>query len=462
MHAAAMRARTAPYDWGRVRHLGAADSLTAGELQVIRAARRIGLGEMTRPEMRARHALLTRAIRTALDRKDPPTSGADLLAVRTQIPLIPQQAWDRVPGGSLAVVASVAGTNWDFRVAQKEPDGGISLRSVRTTSYGEKNRRVPFSVFVDRVATSIAEASQLAPGGVPVAGISLGFPHRNWVTSGGVEAELLTESGSLPKKWAITDWPSLSSSDKVFGRALKQSLERMEVNLRTVSIVNDTFAVALDSGAAQAARNEGLEVLPAGVVGGTGTNAAVDRNGLVNLELGHAAWPGSEISKRMAARSWTESSPELEHETGMYLIYRLAAGIELLGEHGLLPDGTTSAVSMLEHSQQDSAFISHLATGSIVAEPVFQLLARQVLCRAGQTYGIMLGAVGEVTGGERGPDSAPMALLAEGSVLLRGECVVATAQSTAARLGRPVVVRSAEGLKGVGALALAWSHLAAA
>lgn len=224
-------------------------------------------------------------------------------------------------------------------------------------------------------------------------------------------------------------------------------------------VVNDTPAVALDNGAANAARAAGLEVLPVGVVGGTGTNAAVDSGGLVNLEIGHAPWSDNAVSRRMRQNSWTKGCPELEQETGMYLTHRLAAGMQLLGEQGLVPESDAAAVRTLAESRRSAAFISELAAGATEGDPLRKELARLVLRRAGQVYGVMLAAIAEAMVGTRGPGQPPLAVPAEGSVLLRGGGVKAQAERTATLLGQPVALMEASGLRGVAALVLSWPHL---
>ncbi len=422
--------------------------------RVERVIRWAGLGELDRDEIWRRYSALKYRMLLGLAREGPPTTAdGGLLAVRTKVLAVSDGDWDRAPAGATALVASIAGTNWDYQVATKQADGGIRLAPSCVASYPEDQRRVPLGTFLDRIADTLAETYQDV-GGTPCGvGISLGFPNTVTQSEFGPDAELAWDLGHLPKQWRITDWATAPAEDRKIGSALGRRLRELGVRTRRVSVINDTPAVALDRAAIQAARSLGLEVLPLGVVGGTGTNIAVNHGGLVNLELGHAPWPDDPIYERMRRNGWVEGSPELEFETGMYLSYRLAAGMQLLGEQLGIREADSLAADVVAGSQRDQAFLSTLATGGGGASFPEAGLAARVLTRAGQVYGAAIAAAADVCAGANS-NARPRGALVEGSVIFKGRGVREAAQRTAALLGQPVTLLEASGLRGVASLVM--------
>lgn len=447
---------------------------------------KIGLGELRPEEVVSRFIGLRKQTQIGLKREgDPTREDGGLLAIRTGIPVVTPKTWSKVPVGSRAFVADVAGTNWNIMRATKEQDGSVSLSETSNQSYHDGKRHVTFDDFVGRIAYPIA--GEIIENGdideLTDIGISFGFAHTNTPSRDGIDANLIDvkADGSLVKEWRITDWDPKTQTNLT--KAVKAKLGELGIMVRTVVAINDTPAVALDGGAVQEASNQGLEVIPAGFVGGTGTNGAVNNDGLVNLEIGHAAWPEDEIFKRMKINGWTKvEEPELEPETGMYLPLRLAAGIQLLHEQDATFPLDEQLVEELTSADpnKDQELISKIALGERETSPEVQDLARIVLKRAGQVYGIMLATIAETT-----PSPTPeveqdtpraflaegetflkgygvkRAFLAEGGTLLKGYGVKTMAEKTAADLNEPISLVEAKGLRGVGALAMAYLHIAA-
>lgn len=198
----------------------------------------------------------------------------------------------------------------------------------------------------------------------------------------------------------------------------------------TITILNDTFGVALDTDASVEAARQELEVLRIGMVGGTGINFAGRMNGLINFEFGQTLLPGG---------------MQIEMETGMYLEQRFHAGLKSLGIRPIL--------------KKSPSLLSDLATGTVRTDWAVQRMATQILQRAGQIYGVAAAAVIEVVyEGKKAPCNS--AVLTEGSVLLKGAGVIAKAQETAEILGRPVTFIEASSIKGIASLAMSWPYLA--
>jgi hypothetical protein len=431
----------------------------------------IGLDELQPEEVVSRRDTLRQQTQIGLQREGPPTrKDGGLLAIRTGIPPLSPEAWNQVPSGSKAFVADIAGTNWSVMSATKGEDGSVSLAETSKVEYNGDKRVVTFSEFISRIAYPIAGEvinnviiSGREEESIDV-GVSLGFPHENIKTPNGMDALLVDvkKDGTLPKGWQITDWNP--EQHKNITQALRDKLKDLGIKVRTLVAINDTPAVALDGGAVKAATKEGLDVIPAGFVGGTGTNGAVDKNGLVNLEIGHAAWPSDEIFQRMKKNGWVNvEEPELEPETGMYLPFRLAAGMQLLHEQ----DNTFQIDDKLlqelisKDPNNDAELISKLASGKKSSYPETQQLAQKVMRRAGQVYGITLTTIAEVAaeGTQQEDPETRKAFLVEGGTLLKGHGIKESAEQTAASLGQPIKIVEAKGLRGVGSLAMAYSHL---
>lgn len=249
---------------------------------------------------------------------------------------------------------------------------------------------------------------------------------------------------------------------------MRVKLEELGINVRTLVAINDTPAVALDGGAVQSASQEGFDVIPAGFVGGTGTNGAVDNGGLVNLEIGHADFPADAVYGRMRDNGWVSTYPKVELETGEVLSWRLAAGMQLLAEQDesfvvdpqLFNELKPQALGNFQAAPKDQALISKVASGERATTPEIQRLAQDVLKRAGQVYGVTLAAISEAASDGTTPEAA-RAFLVEGSSLLKGYGVKEAAEKTATYLRQPVAIREAIGLKGVGTLAMTYPSLAA-
>ncbi len=462
--------------------------------------RRIGLVEMDLPTLQARKQNLLRQIKIGFDRiakGDPPTKAdGGILAIPTGLPeYIPSEAWDQVRPGTIAVTGEVAGTNWKFHQAVKVENGLLSLDRPEIITYPEDDRKVTFDEFVTRLAEPLAaqykamlerpDIRDLNPNGAPplIGAISLGFPHANTQSEDSPDVDaifLFDDEGKGPKEWQITDWdPAVQLS---LAQATREKLTSLGItNIESLAFINDTSAVSLDTGMSTLAiERPNFLFFPNGHVGGSGTNATLRG---INTEIGHALWPGDPIIDRMKANGWTQNdNPELETETGQYLPLRLAAGVQLLSEsgfrittpHGYRERSTQEIVKdILEGTKRDPAYISNIADGNIYAEPELRGLAKRMLHRAGQVYGVLYAANAEAVLGERTPEPVPdaanvggqtiepvpAAMLTEGSVVLKGSNIEAWAVLTARDLGQPIEILPASGAKGVTYLAMSKPYL---
>lgn len=229
--------------------------------------------------------------------------------------------------------------------------------------------------------------------------------------------------------------------------------------------------VALDAGIRQAAERENQDLLffANGAVFGSGTNMTFDG---INTEIGRAYWDYFDalpIYKKMVENDWTKiARPELEHETGQFLRFRLAAGIEILVHQGFLDHEKAQhylATILSNEAREDQAFMTQLATGKHqAADKDLQKLAQGILRRAGQIYGIIASAVAEVALGERSTDDPPAVILAEGGIIHKGrindtETVKDIAEQTAKKLGQPIKIVQASGASGALTAAMSLPYL---
>jgi hypothetical protein len=429
---------------------------------------RIGLVELSLPERRQRKDFLVQQIRRGFSRTIPTQEDGGILAIPTPLPShIREQDWIRVPVGAKAVTAEFAGTNWKVYASEKQPDGSLTMRQTSHVEYPEQERKVSFDEFVTRLCTPLAETHLSRHPDQPFNGfIALGFPHANIQEPGSPDIDayfLFDNKGKGPKEWQITDWDPERDRDPEFARrlgpAVRQKLMELGVSeVESLAFINDTSAVALDRDAQiQAVDVLGLDFFPNGNVGGSGTNKTF---GGRNTEIGHAFWPHDEIWQRMRDNGWTQNErPELETETGQYLSFRLAAGLQMLGDEGLILNAEKKAEQIVQGSVDDPAYISKLASGEVTIDPQIQALAIRVLKRAGQVYGIADAAAAESELGERTAQATPAAMLTEGSVVHHGFEIKATAEATAAELGQPIKIIEASGAKGVTFLGMSRKHL---
>lgn len=455
------------------------------------SARQIGLGPMDQAAVRGQFFLLNQQLDNGItETRDP-----RLMAIKTRVPLVSAEAWAQVPTGTQTLTAEFGGTNVNVAVAEKQRDGTIALsEKLYSEAIPREARAVTYDAFINRVATPLAEYAPLL-GEQPLRfGMSIGLPHRNEQGNQGIEVHLEPKQGGiLPKENVILDWETIPQEERgivaAVGRRITELSPRIEI--KTGVGVNDTPGVALDAGAAQRARVEGFHVTADGTVNGTGTNKAVyltsgehsgtiipkADEGLVNTEMGHAEWFETPVSRQMRARliekgvlPTEQDIPELEHETGQYLPLRLAAGIELLGQHGIMritnPGILAKRVETL--SELEPALMSKLVTGEMILtgdgilNQTIQQLAQGVMERAAQVYGIMHATTLER---KHHVSEKPLASLTEGSTILKGKIdgertLKAEAEKVAAQLGHPITIYPAAGLAGIAGLTMAYEHMA--
>lgn len=438
------------------------------------AAHEIGLIELTPEEIEKQYEDLNQILEKGLNRKaGEEVQKGEIAAIRTGIPVISQLVWQKVTSGTQVIVCEVAGTNFNFCLALKEQDGSISLTyfPLRSASYPLTERQISFQTFIDRIALPIAKLHNDLNNPTPLNfGISLGHYHTNEITPYGIEAFFLTTSGKLSKGWFINDWPDIPVEEKGLVSGVRKKLSALGVNVGQGIAINDTCAVALDADATIKAQNQGHRVLPASFVGGTGINAAIDQNGLVNLEMGHPLWHDNLVSKTMREQLHIEGLldtelPEPEHEAGQYIPRRLAVGISILGKQNFLHGVENVSDQILDAIPQNPKLISDIATGETVftenieVNSLIRALSLGVLKRAGQTYGILFASLSKPIQREKNQTDKPDALLTEGSAIHKGYGIKEESEQVAASLGHPVKVVKAVGLKGIGALAMSWEYM---
>lgn len=446
--------------------VGARQEKTAGFEHM---ARSIGLTELHPIDVVARKDQLVKQIqigiaRTQRGEKPTMTDGGILAIPTTSLSLVTPEVWEQVPPGTHGVSAEIAGTNWVIHSGEKIKDGKLVLDSEKPIIYDDTTRKVTFAEFIDRMARPIASAHKKTHDQTPlILDVSLGFPHASVQLPDSSENDVafIPEDdpkvrGKLTKGWQILDWDELSDEQRLIGKALRDRLAQddLGVTVERIAFGNDTEKVARDIDAQTEAKQQNLIFFPNGAVFGSGTNIAFND---INTEIGQAPWNQRDdaIYHKMVENGWTTTANCVaEHETGQYLRYRLAAGLQLLGEAGFVTNVDEKVARIVNAAaKEDQAFMTKIATGQIETDPQTQSLAQSVLRRAGQMYGMLAGAVSEVALGQRKADDTPAAILAEGGVIHKArmndtETVKQMAEITARNLGQPVVFIKASGAKG--------------
>ena len=329
----------------------------------------IGLDVFNQYELETLYHSLCKRIEIGLHRSGSPTQeDGGLLAIRTGIPVLTQALWQQVPPGSEALVCAYGGTNWIIGHAKKDEDGTVCIVELSKHTIAVTERCQTFQGFVQLMANLLLATSKAHHlTHISTVGISFGFAHISERVAYGIEA-ILT-SGYLSKGWQLSDWDQ--QEDTRLGKALMEVLNASgELHVEQIALVNDTCAVALDFGAVTSYVRQGVDVLPVGIVYGTGTNACLgDRTELVNLEIGEAPYeqelPKDPVIEAMVARNVVVSPPILEYYTGGFLPLRLAVALELLDEQGVLPQGKALGEAM---RYADGALLSNLAAGNVRVE----------------------------------------------------------------------------------------------
>ena len=431
----------------------------------------IGLNEFSQGELAALYHSLCKRIEIGLHRSGSPTQeDGGLLAIRTGIPVLTHDQWHGVPSGCEALVCAYGGTNWIIGHARKAEDGTIHIVELHKQSITLNERCHTFQGFVELMAEMLLATSkdhQLTH--ITTVGISFGFAHISERVSYGIEG-ILT-SANLSKGWQLSDWDQ--QEDKRLGKALMQELNASgEMHIEQIAMINDTCAVALDLGSITGYLQQGIDVLPVGIVYGTGTNACLWHQAtLVNLEIGEAPYEQEllhdPIIEAMVAKNVVPAPAIIEHYTGGFLPLRLAVALELLAEQGVLPQGKALG-DAVQHA--DGTLLSILAAGKVDGEelrhawnvpvedaamPILQLLAQRTLQKAGQVYGVILAAVIQQARKEQAPASQEAIVRVEGSVIHEGYQIKELVQQTCERLGQTNIhIVKSSGLAGVGSLAM--------
>jgi hypothetical protein len=436
----------------------------------------IGLGNLSAADLTENFEDIRRRAAIGLGRKDGAglevgglRSDQGLAAFKTEIPPLTQEAWERIPDGTESYVVNVGGTVFGYHHAKKE-NGLIETKKLGQTSYPEKSRRhLTFSEFVSRITDPIItnyKNKVIKPDKIRL-GVSLAFPHSNRVGEDGIDAllEPTKPNGTLPKHWKITDWEKIDPKDRGLIGAIKRDFAANGINTEIeIVVINDTAGVEFDVNAVNEAREKRLPLLPVSAVGGSGVNHAVNQNGLINFESGRATVASNRVTERMIQNLRKETGAEilrneLEHETGgQYIIERLRAGIEILGEDGLIDLKYAQHISekIKQLSEHNPDLIGQIAEGHTeIQDRAIQNLARRALIRAAQFFGLTTAAILEASLGSReGGEKA--VVLAEGSFLHNGVGVKREAEQIAARLGQPIEFIKASSVRGMAALSMSW------
>lgn len=472
-----------------------AAQLSRGEktILVLSSAKRIGLAPLSDIDFGKAYERIANQLGNGIRNDGTPR----LAAFRTRVTPVSPEAYSQVEVGDIAIIGAFGGTNLTTAIARKEANGLVSVSKTDIKrSYSITDRKVTVHQLADRIAEPLAETIELLDKRdrkKPIKyGLSVAWPHENTRTSYGIEVHPIVDPGGvLPKGNRIIDWDELPDEEKKIIRAVSGSLEQKlpGVEIRTGVGINDTVGVALDAGAAQKAREEGYLVLPNGAVAGTGTNDSVlleegnnqffnclvipSEAGLINNEKGQAAWPDSAVSKRMrkllidkGALESDQDYPRFEHELGQYLVWRLAAGVDLLTEDGVLP--VVNRKALVEKIEaMETADLDNIVTGEAklttdsTTNYLIQKVTEQMLERAAQLYGIFYATNAAPFQHlvDASPDKLP-ALLTEGSVMLFGKVskdrtLRGETERNISKLGAEGTIFEASGMAGVAGITLA-------
>lgn len=431
----------------------------------------IGLGQLNQRELEMLYHSLCKRIDIGLHRSGSPTQeDGGLLAIRTGIPVLTHALWQKVPSGSEALVCAFGGTNWIIGHVRKDEDGSICIAELSKYQIAVTERCKTFQDFVQLMADLLLSTSKEHKlTYISTLGISLGFAHISERVSYGIEG-ILTSS-HLSKGWQLSNWDP--QEDKYLGKALMQILNASgELHIEQIAMLNDTCAVALDFGTVTSYVQQGCDILPVGIVYGTGTNACIgDRAELVNLEIGEAPYEQEILNdptiEAMVTRNIVPFPPILEYYTGGFLPLRLAMALQLLDEQGVLPQGKALG-DAVQHA--DGTLLSILAAGKVNIEalrnswhvpveeaslPILQLAAQRVLQKAGQVYGVILAAVIQQVRKEQSLASQEAVVRVEGSVIHEGYQIKEVVRRMCEQLELTNVhIVKSSGLAGAGSLAM--------
>ncbi len=440
---------------------------------ISEAIKAIGLGPFSESELKAVYNDLCQGIDIGLHRNGPPTQrDGGVLTLRTKVPLLTQDTWGRVPSGSETLVCASGGTSWTVGYAMKETNGTVSVRVLSRHSILAVEGHYIFEGFVRLMAKTIIKSSmEHNLTHVSTIAVSLGFPLINEKTEYGIEGSLTT--AFVSKGWEIDNWDE--REEKRLGKALIEQINESQIlHIDKVVFLNDTCAVALDIGSVADDVNQGMTLLPVGMICGTGTNICIGDDGeAVNLEIGEARVIREDaIMTQMLAKDLVPSPLLIEYYTGMFIPWRLGIALELLEERGLLRGG--KALGNAIHAAE-GAMLSKLASGQISAEDLrekwklpikadtlatLQSLAQQALYKAGQVYGLLLSSAVQQVRKAGPPMSQGYVVLAEGSVLHEGYRMKEVTEKVCQQLGQPrTIISKSSSLAGAATLAMSLKYI---
>lgn len=392
------------------------------------ALAKLGIAPFSPAEMVDLVSKLKNELEIGLNRKgEAKTITQGLLAIPNPIKVPSQDSIRSIPQGTRVLTAALAGTNWKLSLAEFTGTGSpLKLTELATQPIPENQRQFPspeafagfITEFILKGAGSLNQSEIL-----PILAIALAFPQKTLRSKHGLDAQL--PCSRLSKFWRIRRGKGMLIGQQMLALMHQQG----QSFFQQVVITNDTVAVALDQTAAFGQKFN-QPILPVGFVFGTGSNASLEwRDRLINLEIGMAQLLGYDpVLRQMERLNQTATTvPWLEHYTGgAYLIKRLACGLMLIEEKGLLQ---TKIGAKLLATDLDSSLLSQLAANQLSREAFatkvaplttteFNLVkqcSRGIMTKSAQVAAIMISAVANTAGWSAG------VMPVEGSVFWRAQ-----------------------------------------
>ncbi len=425
------------------------------------SAEKIGIGLRSHQELVEASTGLVQAMRSK--------EGLGLSPLDTGVESITEVDWEKVEVGVVALVGAFAGTNWVVGVGKKLDDGGVEFTElIREAIIAPAEKERTFDEFVELMDTYLSRAVIMGEkdgvfnrSEVVSVGISLGFPHQNYLEEGDVDTRFT--KGVLTKGWVVTDYDDEISLEEqpLVGKRLKEVFARDEKCFIKpdipLVIVNDTHALEGDV-------DFGVEdwILAIGAVFGTGINAFVDG---YNFELGATELVFDEVIARMQEKKLISGDRKYGVENvvgGVGLNARLRMALEILSEKEGVSELQEVADALMK---SDSEMVSKIAAGAVkiskeissVPFPDIDMwvrkLAQGVMLQAGENIGLLCYAAAVVSGWD---GCSPALINTEGGVIEHGWGVKDKALEVMAELSEEKLLgfREASGLNGVAKMSL--------
>lgn len=413
---------------------------------------RVGQAELSPAEIRGLHRTLVGRMRIGLGIDHPnPSVGEGLNISRTGVGPVNDRRWSQIPQGTQAIVAKIGGTNWDFSIGTKMPDGTLSLpdNPYAPFTFQGEDRHVAPEEFIGRIVRPTLDLMQAPQYNKPdIVALSLGF--NNDLQEQGRDARLIayTQYGDLEKGWRLRGWEPQKRAIFVAQEIRKRLLES-GVDPKTIFIFPDICSLASDDDVRRIPEAQGLWIPPIGIVGGSGVEISFEYNGeLVHPNIGKVR-RDDEVSKKLRKNRWVRGEADLEQEIGGdFLVDRVAATIQLVGDQLGIRDSESIAAE-LHKSKQDQELLTKLATSDVKDIPggaPVQQLARITLSRTGQHLGIIVATTLEARYGN--DYQRPVGIRSEGG-LFTSPIVPSCVETTGLSLAHPFILLKGSELKGL-------------